>query len=185
MGEPSFEADQTLPCGRTIGMLVAFVADHEPVGLADHVDTCPYCRAELPELDRSWGLVRRSASMPIAPPDGLAERAVATVRGLRGGVGAGSRELEQDRGRLRIDRRAVLAMTRQACSDILSAHPGVYLRGVSGDVDEVRVDLAVRYPLPAREPVASVRAELDRALRDVLGAAAPAVSARLVDIAPR
>lgn len=185
MSERSFDADQTLPCGHTIGMLVAFVADRTPAELAEHVDTCPHCRAELPELDRSWGLVRRSAGIPVAPPDGLVERAVATVRGLRGGVGAGSRELEQDSGRLRITRQAVLALTRQACSDILSAHPGVYLRGVSGDVDEVRVDLAVRYPLPARELTATVQAELDRALCDLLGAAVPAVSARLVDIAPR
>lgn len=185
MSERSFDANRALPCGRTVGALVSFVADREdPAELTHHVEACPHCRAELAELDNSWAMVRRSADIPVQPPDGLVERSLATVRGLRGGVGAGSRELDQEGGVLRITAPAVLALTRQACSDILSARPGMYLRRTSGDVDQVQVDLVVRYPLPARDLAASVQAELDRALRAVLGAAAPSVSAQVVDVAP-
>ncbi len=184
MSDRSIYPGRVLPCGRTVGMLVSYVADSAPAELADHVETCPYCRAELSELDHSWGPVRRSASVPVQPPDGLVERAVATVRGLRGGYGAASRRLDQEGGALRITPVAVLALTRQACSDIVSTYPGVYLRGVGGEVHEVRVDLVVRYPLPARELAASVQADLGRALRAVLGVAAPAVAARVIDVAP-
>jgi hypothetical protein len=180
----SFDTERTLPCGHTLGALLTFAADRTPTELADHVETCPYCPAELAELDKIWGSVRRSARVPVQPPDGLVERALATVRALRADSGAGSRELDQDRGVLRIAPQAVLTLTRQACSEIVTTYPGVSLRSCSGDVDEVRVDLVVRYPLPARELAVSVQAELARALRAVLGAAAPSVSAQVIDIAP-
>lgn len=184
MSDRVLDADRVLPCGHTVGMLVSFVADRTPPELADHVESCPYCPAELADLEQAWGLVARSADIAVQPPDGLIDRALTTVRGLRGTRGGDARELDQDRGVLRITQQAVLTLTRRACSDILEAYPGVYLRGCSGTVNQIRIDLVIRYPLPAHQLSESVTAELARALHDVLAAAAPAVSARVVDIAP-
>lgn len=184
MSDRSFDTDRMLPCGRTVAMLVSFVADRAPAELADHVETCQFCSAEFVELEHSWGLVRRSASVPVQPPDGLIERTLGTVRRLRGGHGAGTKEFAQDRGSLRIAAHVVLALSRQACSDILTTYPGVTLRSCSGGSDEVRVDLVVGYPLAARELAVSVQAELARALDALLGVAAPLVSAQVVDVDP-
>lgn len=184
MNRHVLDADRMLPCGRTVGMLVSFVADRTPPELADHVGSCPYCPAELADLEQTWGLVQRSARVAVQPPDGLVDRALTTVRGLRGSRSEDARELDQDRGMLRITQQAVLTLARRACSDILAAYSGVHLRRCSGTVDEVLVDLLVRYPLPAQKLSESVQTELARAMHGMLGAANPTISARVVDIAP-
>ncbi|GAA2800936.1 hypothetical protein [Saccharopolyspora taberi] len=177
-------ADPTLPCGRTVVELVALQSDGGPPELAAHVRECRYCQAELAELDAAWAPVRRAAEVPVEPPHGLVERALTTVRGIRAGSGSTPVELAQDGGTLRILPQAVLLLTRRLCLEILTGHPGVHLRGCTGDVDEVRVDLMVRYRLPAPVEAERIRRELTAALREALGAAAPAVWIRIADVEP-
>ncbi|MDA3649523.1 hypothetical protein LZ318_07730 [Saccharopolyspora indica] len=176
-------ADRVLPCGRTDAELLDVLADSAPPELAEHVRTCPHCQAELAELKAVWAPVRRTAQIPVEPPHGLVERALMTVRGVRGGRGAAPVELAQEGGALRIHPQAVVLLTRQLCAEILTRHPGAHLRGCVGDADEVRVDLAVRYLLPA-SLAEQVQQDLVAALRDVLGAGAPEVWVRIVDVEP-
>lgn len=184
MGDRSFDPGRALPCGRTVGELLGFHSDGEPAELAEHVAGCPHCRRELAVLDAEWAPVRRAARVPVEPPHGLVERALLTVRGVRGASGASPAEIEQDRGRLRVSPQTVVLLTRRLAGEVLTGHPGVHLRGCTGDVDEVRVDLAVRYPLPAPRLAEAVRRELDDAVRAALGPAAPSVRVRVSDVAP-
>ncbi|PKW15313.1 hypothetical protein [Saccharopolyspora spinosa] len=184
MADRSFDPDRVLPCGRTDGMLLDFLADSAPVELSEHIPTCRFCQAELAELDSDWAQVRRTASLPIEPPHGLVERTLTAVRGVRGGHGAAPVELDQEGGKLRIAQQAVVLLTRRLCLELLAERPGVHLRGCVGDVDEVRVDLTIRYPLPAPELVEAIHRELTAALQAALGAGTPAVWVRVVDVAP-
>lgn len=174
---------RVLPCGRTDAELLDVLAGSGQPELAEHVRTCPHCQAELAELEAAWAPVRRTARIPVEPPHGLVERALMTVRGVRGGRGAAPVELAQEGGTLRIHPQAVVLLTRQLCAEILTHHPGVHLRGCVGDADEVQVDLTVRYLLPA-SLAEQVRQDLAAALRDVLGAGAPAVWVRIADVEP-
>ncbi|CAM01181.1 hypothetical protein A8924_2268 [Saccharopolyspora erythraea NRRL 2338] len=184
MADRSSDADRALPCGRTVGELVGYHADGGTPELAAHVAGCPHCQAELAELDSAWAAVRRAASLPVEPPDGLVDRALTTVRGIRGGAGSAPLEFDQDGGSLRISPQAVLVLARRTCAEILTAHPGVHLRGCGGDVDEVRIDLQVQYPLPAPALAEMIRTELADRLHVALGGAAPAVWIRIADVAP-
>lgn len=184
MADRSFDPARVLPCGRTDGVLLDFLADSAPPELSEHIPTCRFCQAELAELDSDWAQVRRAASLPIEPPHGLVERALTAVRGVRGGRGAAPVELDQDGGKLRIAQQAVVLLTRRLCLERLAKHPGVHLRGCIGDVDEVRVDLTIRYPLPAPDLAEAIHQELTAELREALGAGAPAVWVRVVDIEP-
>ncbi|MEV0697536.1 hypothetical protein AB0I53_06400 [Saccharopolyspora sp. NPDC050389] len=184
MDDRSFDPDRVLPCGRTDGMLLDFLADSAPTELAEHIPTCRHCQARLAELDSDWAPVRRTARLPIEPPHGLVERALMAVRGVRGGRGAAPVELAQEGGKLRVSPQAVVLLTRRLCLGLIAERPGVHLRGCVGDVDEVRVDLAVRYPLPAPELADAIHHELTAALSEALGAGAPAVWVRVVDVQP-
>lgn len=128
--------------------------------------------------------MRRTARLPVESPHGLVERALRAVRGVRGGLGAAPVELTQKDGKLRIAQQAVVLLTRRLCLEILTGHPGVHLRGCVGDVDEVQVDLTVRYALPLPEEADAIQRELVAALREVLGAGAPGVLVRVVDVEP-
>ncbi|KAA5830024.1 hypothetical protein F1721_23230 [Saccharopolyspora hirsuta] len=172
-----------LPCGHTDAELLDVLTDSASPELAEHVRTCPHCQAELAELEAVWAPVQRAARIPVEPPHGLVERALMTVRGVRGGLGAAPVELAQEGGTLRIHPQAVVLLTRQLCAEILTRHPGTHLRGCVGDADEVQVDLAVRYLLPAAL-AEEVQQELAAALQDVLGAGAPAVWVRIADVEP-
>ncbi|MER5390568.1 hypothetical protein [Saccharopolyspora sp. NPDC002686] len=172
-----------LPCGRTDAELLDVLTGSAPPELAEHARTCPHCQAELAELESAWAPVRRAARIPVDPPHGLVERALMTVRGVRGGRGAAPVELAQEGGTLRIHPQAVVLLTRQLCAEILAQHPGTHLRGCVGDADEVQVDLAVRYLQPATL-TEQIQQELSSALRDVLGPGAPAVWVRIADVDP-
>lgn len=76
-------------------------------------------------------------------------------------------------------------LARRLSGELIADRPGVRLLACTGDVHEVRVDLQVGYGLPAPEVTTRLRAELERALRDLLGAAAPAVWVRVADVAPQ
>jgi anti-sigma factor RsiW len=69
MSDRPFDPDRVLPCGRTLGVLLDFLADSAPAEFAEHLRTCPHCQADLAELDADWAPVRRVAHRPIEPPD--------------------------------------------------------------------------------------------------------------------
>jgi hypothetical protein len=176
MGDRPFDPDRVLPCGRTLGVLLDFLADSAPTEFAEHLRACPHCQAELAELDPDWAPTRRGANRPIEPPHGLVERALMAVRGGRGGAPV---ELTREGGKLQ---QAVVLLARRLCLEVLTRHPGVHLRGCVGDVDEVQVDLTVRYLLPVPDLADMIQQDLSAALRKVLGADAPAVRVRVVDV---
>lgn len=185
MSDDSFTPDRALPCGRTLSELLDVLSGSAPAEVARHSADCPHCQRELAELRRSWEPVRRAAEFAVEPPDGLVERTLSTVRGLRETVGAVPVEIHQDGGTLRVSPRAVVVLTRVLGGELLGSYPGVHLRGCTGDAEEVRVDLAVRYPLPAADLSARVQEELVRGLQDVLGLAAPSVGVLIADVLPR
>ena len=184
MSGTGLDADRTLPCGRTVSMLLAHLDGHGPPGLAEHVPHCPHCTAELRTLEHAWRPVRVAADATWDVPPGLVDRALSTVRGLRSASGQQPTSLVQDGGTLTVAPRAAMALVRQAGLDAASRRAGVHLRGCSGDTAEVRVDLAVRYPLSAVEIADEVRQEVERVLRRSLGTAAPSVEVVVVDVAP-
>lgn len=176
--------DRTLPCGRTESMLLAHLDGHGPAGLAEHVRDCPYCSRRLGSMQRSWQPVRVAARTPVEVPSGLVERAVETVRGMRSVDGHQPTSLPQDGGTLTVASRATLTLARQAGGNAAADRPGVHLRRCTGGHGGIRIDLAVRYPLPAHEVADRVRVEVEAAMRRALGPLAPTVDVAVVDVAP-
>ena len=185
MSESSLDADQHLACGRTVGELVEHLAGDAPPEFAAHAVGCPHCQAALADLAPGWEPVRRAAQLSVEPPRGLLERTLLTVRGARDGAGGSPAEIAQEQGSLRVAPQATLVLARRLSGELLADRPGVRLLACTGDVHEVRVDLQVGYGLDAPEVTTRLRAELERALRNLLGAAAPAVWVRVADVAPR
>lgn len=183
-GDHSLSADHELPCGHTVGDLLTLLSEGASPELTEHARTCQWCQAELVELKRAWEPVRHSARLAVEPPDGLVERSLMTVRGIRGGLRSEPVAMHQDGGTLRIPPQALIIFTRLLCAEILTDYPGVHLRGCGGDAAELRVDLAVRYPLHAAELTSTIQAELSRGLQDALGPMAPSIWVLVVDVLP-
>lgn len=182
MSDPR-EQERWLACGRPASALVDLVAEPERADpeLAEHARGCRYCGSELAALQRQWNAVRQAAATPVNPPDGLVSRALETVRGIRGG-GSEPLELAQPGGRLRIGDRPLLLLVRQEAIDLLRDWPGVHLRGLSGGDRRVELAVAVGYGRDAAALAESLRAEVAERLAASLGAAAPELSVRVVDV---
>jgi hypothetical protein len=164
-------------------MLLTYLLDRSPAELDQHVRSCPSCRAELAALDAQWDEVREAGQVAVTPPPGLVERALKTVRGVRAGYGSTSIKLAQERGVLTVSVGSVLTLARQLCSEVLRGFPEVHLRGCSGDVESVRIDLAIRYGIAGVEVAEQIRSSVDHGMRRSLGAGTPSVWVRLVDVA--
>ena len=85
---------------------------------------------------------------------------------------------------LRSSPRAVLALTRRLCAEILLDYPGTHFHGCTGNADEVEVELTGRFPLPAPGLAEVIEHRLTTALHEALGPGAPAVWVRIIDLAP-
>lgn len=183
MSEEDFPSDQRLPCGRTVGDLLAYHTDGVPTEPNEHIDNCPHCRNQLAEISRRWRPVRHTARSSVVTPDGLVERTLANLRTVRGGHGGDATEIPQEKGTLRIQPSAARTLGRGLCVDVLRDFPGVRLRSCSGDAEEIRADLVVAYPTPV-DVLDDIRSRLADSLHEHLGAATPVVSVRLVDVTP-
>ncbi|QGK69529.1 hypothetical protein GIY23_08330 [Allosaccharopolyspora coralli] len=176
--------DRTLPCGRTESMLLAHLDGQGPRELAEHVRDCPYCSRRLESMQRSWQPVRAAARTPVELPTGLVERAMETVRGMRSVDGHQPASLPQEGGTVTVSSRATLTLARQAGGDAAASRSGVHLRRCHGGPDGMRIELAVRYSLPAHEVADSVRVEVEGEMRRALGPLAPPVDVAVVDVTP-
>lgn len=177
-------AERMLRCGHPASALVGVVLDRD---LADrdliaHAATCQYCQQEIGELDSQWGAVRRAAAAPVAIPPQLVDRALGTVRGLRGRRLSEPIEIQQDGGRLTVAERPILLLVRYFAAELLGEVDGASLRGLVGGDRRVEVSIAVHYDLPGRAIAAELADRLTERLADVLGPAAPVVSVQLADI---
>ncbi len=174
--------EQVLPCGRDAADLVALVADGRSAdpALAAHAAGCPHCTAELAALDGQWELVRAAAAQRPSTPDGLAGRALAAVRGVRGR--GGSFDLAQPGGLLRVSEGAVALLARAAAARVLAEHGGGHVRMVRAGGGTVDIGLAVRFGDAIAPLVAHVRAALRSHLAEHLGDSVPAVNVEVVDV---
>lgn len=174
-----------LACGRD-ARLLEVVADGraEPADPADaaHLRGCPHCRAELASLRARWAQVRTAAEQPVPVPVELARRVLETVRAVRGGLVHRNVETRQDLGMLRVTEPAVMLLARRLALDVTADLPGVRCLGLGGDLDGLRVRLAVRYGLPMVELAARVADTVGRKLAQALGTAAPPVHAVVEDV---
>lgn len=176
--------ERMLRCGHPASAVADLVLDRD---LADqeivrHSATCPHCQWEIAELEAQWGAVRRAAAAPIAIPPQLVDRALGTVRGLRGRRLSEPVEIQQDGGRLTIGERPILLLVRQLAIELLEDTSGAYLRGLAGGDRRIEVSIAVHYDLPGSEVAAELARGLADRLTSLLGPAAPVVSVQLADV---
>jgi len=183
VGESSPAAER-LACGHTTGELVEHLAGEAAPEFAAHAAGCPHCSAALAELAPGWSALRRATEVSVDAPSGLLDRALRTARRARGRESGDPAEIPQDCGALRVAPRATLVLARRLSAQLIARRPAARLLSCTGDGREVRVELRVGYGTPIPELVAGLQAELATALRDVLGAAAPVVHVRVVDVAP-
>ncbi|SDM73262.1 anti-sigma factor [Allokutzneria albata] len=178
----------TLPCGHTTVELLGLVVDGglEPsdTALAAHARDCEHCRAEIAALENRWSPVRAAAAAPVELPEGLLSRVLGVVRGMRENAFAEPAEMAQEGGTLQISGRALLALARGHVADLLLDLPGVHLRGLSTADGVIRVEIAVRYGIPATEVADRLARGLEERLRASAGPVAPGTAVEVVDVLP-
>lgn len=135
-----------------------------------------------PRQDAHWSAVRAAATAPAPTPPGLVARVLTSVRGMRGKLLAEGIEVPQDGGTLRVGERAIVALTRQAGSEMGAAMGGIYVSAVSLEPGGLEVLIAVRYGIPASTMVERLRVRLAAELAQHLGSAAPPLSLHIVDV---
>lgn len=182
MGEFPFDPDHLLACGHTLGELVEHLAGDSTPEFAAHVAECSHCRAALDRLGPGWAPVRRAAAVSVEPPHGLIDRVLLTTRQARAVNAGASIEIAQDGGSLRVTPHAALVLARRLTADLLARRGGARLLSCTGDSQEIRVEIAVRYGSDAPELAARIREDVEAALTDVLGAGAPPVWVRIADV---
>lgn len=185
MGESSLDPEHRLACGHTTGELVEHLAGDASPEFSAHAAECPHCRAALAELAPTWAPVREAAELSVEPPQGLLDRALLTARRARAGDTGPPVEIPQENGVLRVAPRTTLVVARRLSAELLARIPDARLLACTGDAHEVRVDVEVEYGASVPDLADRFQAELGAALREVLGAAVPAVWVRIADVAPR
>ncbi|EWC61662.1 hypothetical protein UO65_3020 [Actinokineospora spheciospongiae] len=171
-----------LPCGRDRADLVALAADGHAAdpALAEHAAACPHCAPVLAAAEDDWARVRAAAAVPLPTPPGLAERALAAVRAVRGAGGVV--EVDQEGGALRVSERVVALAARAAAAEYLADTGGGHLRSVTTGPGTVELGLAVRFGT-AIDPLAErLRAHVLASLAPHLGERVPVVDVRVVDV---
>ncbi|MDI2028874.1 hypothetical protein QFW96_09640 [Saccharopolyspora sp. TS4A08] len=184
MGEASFDPEQRLSCGHTIGELVEHLAGDAPPEFAAHVASCPHCQAAMAGFGPGWAPVRRAAEVAVETPNGLLDRALLTARRARGLDSGPLIEIAQDGGALRVTPHAALVLARRLSAELLANVPGARVLACTGDSQEICVELEVSYGSAAPELATRLRTDLEDALRVTLGPGVPAVWVRIADVVP-
>ncbi|WP_424185265.1 hypothetical protein ACOBQX_25710 [Actinokineospora sp. G85] len=171
-----------LPCGREWADLVAVAvagpaADPE---LSAHAEHCPHCAPALSAAAAEWALVRAAAEAPVPSSPGLAGRALAAVRSAR--RAAGSVDVPQDGGRLRVSERVVEFVAREAAREFLAATGGGRARSTTVRDGTVSFGLAVRFGVVVAEVAEGLRAHVRLALSAHLADRLPEVVVEVVDV---
>ncbi len=178
-------ADERLPCGVALEVLLIQVADNHPVEDPIHQNGCPYCQATLRSLRQGWDDVQAVVRQPVALPKGLTAKIMAQVRTLANYL-AGSILLGHADGETRISHTVVGAIVQGIAARI----PGVVFASAKLDSHDpahprrvtVALKLVVRFG-PAIESVAyAVRQILWRRIPGLTGAELDRIDITISDI---
>ncbi|OLR95102.1 hypothetical protein BJP25_08475 [Actinokineospora bangkokensis] len=168
-----------LPCGTDRDALVSLAVDGGDRALAAHAAGCPHCAPVLARARAQWADVGAAAAAPVATPPGLADRALAAVRSVRGTGGVV--ELAQEGGALLVADGVVALLARTAAVEFLSAGGG-HLRSVTTGPGTVELGLSIRFGEVVGQLAERLRAFVTAELAPHLGARVPRVDVRVEDV---
>jgi uncharacterized alkaline shock family protein YloU len=193
-------AGDRLPCGADIDDLFEQVADGRPPTDPAHQQSCPHCRAALPEIANLWEPVQALAAEHITAPPGLLSRVMTRIRALAQDAWHGV--LVGDRGLTRIGARVVGSIARMAAARV----PGVGLAiargrtvtseeeaaeersrgasrvGVAGSRTVLELDIVIRYGSDARVLAERVRETVIADVTALTGLTVKTVDITVADI---
>ena len=195
-----------LPCGASLDVLLAQVAEGVPPRDAAHQRNCPHCRAALAELQELWAPVQELAAEEVRAPAGLLQAVMAQVRELS--RNSWTAVLQETAGHTRIAARVVGAVARLAAESV--PHVTLALGGgriatpagaapdperVAGAVDAtdvgiagthvvVDVQIAVDHGVPIPQVAEQVRQRIAGHIAAQTGLTTTEVNVVVVDVRP-
>lgn len=175
-------------CGHSSERLLQWVAadaelpaSQRPDRLAELAD-CPDCARELARLQASWRDVRAAAGAPVLTPEGLVQRVMDTVRGVRGRYFAQPVVVAQEGGVLSVAEHAVTLLARRILTDTAAERGGLHVRAVTTDDDGLQILVEIDYRVAAERVATALRKRLRERLVTELGETVPPINIHVVDV---
>jgi uncharacterized alkaline shock family protein YloU len=175
-------------CGHSSERLLEMVAadaelpENERPDRSAEVADCPDCVRELARLGASWGDVKVAAAAVVLTPEGLVQRVMDTVRGIRGRYFAEPVVVHQEGGMLTVAEHAVTLLARRILTETAAERGGMHVRAVSTDDDGLQVLVEIDYRVAVERVATVLRDRLRGRLAEELGAEVPPINIHVVDV---